>query len=160
MLCWKLYKLLLTNGHQISYMERQMRRSGSYVRLGDAPVLSSTTSAQADWEWGPRRTMPNSASCEVLIGIPIWGNTCNELLCIDDADGSQILNTNCGQIAMGGPNWTVYPGQKNLPYYNQASGASLRLVNRPWGGTAALLVATEIRGNIRRLDKYTTINLG
>ncbi len=37
--------------------------------------------------------MPNSASCEVLIGIPIWGNTCDELLCIDDADGSQILNT-------------------------------------------------------------------
>jgi hypothetical protein len=32
----------------------------------------------------------NSASCEVLIGIPIWGNTCDELLCIDDADGSQI----------------------------------------------------------------------
>ena len=28
----------------------------------------------------------NSASCEVLIGIPIWGNTCNELLCIDDAE--------------------------------------------------------------------------
>ena len=37
--------------------------------------------------------MPNSASCEVLIGIPIWGNTCDELLCIDDADGSQFLNT-------------------------------------------------------------------
>ena len=70
-----------------------MRRSGSYVRLGDAPVLSSTTSAHADWGQGPRRTMPNSASCEVLIGIPIWGNTCDELLCIDDADGSQILNT-------------------------------------------------------------------
>ena len=32
----------------------------------------------------------NSASCEVLIGIPIWGNTCDELLCIDDADGRQI----------------------------------------------------------------------
>ena len=46
-----------------------------------------------DWGRGWRRTMPNSASCEVLIGIPIWGNTCDELLCIDDADGSQILNT-------------------------------------------------------------------
>ena len=48
MLCWKTYKLLLTNGHQINYLLSQMRRSGSYVRggaLGDAPVLSSTTSA-------------------------------------------------------------------------------------------------------------------
>ena len=63
-----LNKLLLTNGHQIYYMLRQMRRSGSYVRggaLGDAPV-SSTTSAHAT---RPRHTMP--ASCEVLIGIPI-----------------------------------------------------------------------------------------
>ena len=84
MLCWKTYKLLLTNGHQINYLLSQMRRSGSYVRggaLGDAPVLSSTTSAHAT---RPRHTMP--ASCEVLIGIPIWGNTCDELLCIDDAE--------------------------------------------------------------------------
>jgi hypothetical protein len=34
---------------------------------------------------------------------------------------------------------------------NQPSGASLCLANRPWDGTAALFVATEIRGNIRRL---------
>ena len=33
---------------------------------------------------------PNSASWEVLIGIPICGNTCDELLCIDEADGGQI----------------------------------------------------------------------
>ena len=52
-------------------------------------------------------------------------------------------------------------------------------MNRPWDGTAALFVAMEIRGNIRRLgggnalaigdravhfnvvlDKHTTINLG
>jgi hypothetical protein len=29
-----------------------------------------------------------------------------------------------GRIAMGGPNWTVYPGPKNQPYHNQPSGAS------------------------------------
>jgi hypothetical protein len=88
-----------------------MRRSGSYVRLGDAPVLLSTTSAHTDWGWcavgrcaravvnhvRPRRLRmrpasynANSASWEVLIGIPICGNTCNELLCIDEADGGQI----------------------------------------------------------------------
>ncbi len=88
-----------------------------------------------------------------------------------------------GRIAMGGPNWTVYPGQKNRSYHNQASEASLCSVNRPWDGTAAMFVATEIRGNIRRLGvvkgmgnwwpggpfqwlrplllyKYTTIKLG
>ena len=26
---------------------------------------------------------------------------------------------------MGGPNWTIYPGQKSQPYHNQPSGASL-----------------------------------
>ena len=52
---------------------------------------------------------------------------------------------------MGGPNWTVYPGPKNQPYHNQPSEASLCLANRPWDGTAALFVATEIRGNIQRL---------
>ena len=56
-----------------------------------------------------------------------------------------------GRIAMGGPNWTVYSGPKNQPYNNQPSGASLCSVNRPWDGMAALFVATEIRGNIRRL---------
>jgi hypothetical protein len=29
-----------------------------------------------------------------------------------------------GRIAMGGPNWTIYPGPKNQPYHNQPSGAS------------------------------------
>ena len=43
------------------------------------------------------------------------------------------------------------PGPKNQPYHNQPSGASLCSVNRPWDGTAALFVATEIRGDIRRL---------
>ena len=52
---------------------------------------------------------------------------------------------------MGGPNWTLYPGPKNQPYHNQLSGASLCLANRPGDGTAALFVATEIKGNIRRL---------
>jgi hypothetical protein len=52
---------------------------------------------------------------------------------------------------MGGPNWTIYPGPKIQPYHNQPSGASLCSVNRPWDGTAAMFVATEIRGNIRRL---------
>ena len=37
---------------------------------------------------------------------------------------------------------------KNQPYHNQPSGASLCSANRPWDGTAALFVATEIRGNI------------
>ena len=31
------------------------------------------------------------------------------------------------RIAMGGPNWTVYPGRKNQPYHNQPSVASLCL---------------------------------
>jgi hypothetical protein len=39
----------------------------------------------------------------------------------------------------------------NQPSHNQPSGASLCLVNRPWDGTAALFVSTEIGGNIRRL---------
>jgi hypothetical protein len=57
-----------------------------------------------------------------------------------------------GQIAMGGPNWTVYPGPKIQPYHNQSSGASLCSVNRPWEcGTAALFVATESMGNIWHL---------
>jgi len=49
------------------------------------------------------------------------------------------------------PNWTVYPGPKNQPYNNQPLGASLCSVNWPGDGTAALFVAMEIRGNIRRL---------
>jgi hypothetical protein len=52
---------------------------------------------------------------------------------------------------MGGPNWTVYPGQKNQLCHNQPSGASLWSENRSWDGTAALFVATDIKGNIRRL---------
>ena len=40
------------------------------------------------------------------------------------------------------------PVQKNQPYHNQPSGASLCSANWPWGGTAALFVATEIGGNI------------
>ena len=55
-----------------------------------------------------------------------------------------------GRITMGGPNWTVYRGPKNQPYHNQLSEASLRSANRPWDGTAALFVGTEIMGNIRR----------
>jgi hypothetical protein len=52
---------------------------------------------------------------------------------------------------MGGPNWTVYLSQKNQPCHNQLLGASLWSKNRPWDGTAALFVATDIKGNIRRL---------
>jgi len=40
---------------------------------------------------------------------------------------------------------------KNQPYQNQPSGASLCSANRPWDGTAALFVATDIGGNIQRL---------
>ncbi len=54
---------------------------------------------------------------------------------------------------MGGPNWTVYPGPKNQPYHNQPSGASLCSANRPWDGTAALLMATEIRGENSTLEE-------
>ena len=30
-----------------------------------------------------------------------------------------------GRIAMGRPNWTVYPGRKNQPYHNKPTGTSL-----------------------------------
>jgi len=50
----------------------------------------------------------------------------------------------------GGPNWTVYRGPKNQTYHNQPSEASLCSANWLWDGTAALFVAMEIRGNIRR----------
>jgi len=53
---------------------------------------------------------------------------------------------------MVGPNWTVYSGQKNQPYHNQVSEASLCSVNRPWDGTAALLVAKKIMGKFQRLE--------
>ena len=43
------------------------------------------------------------------------------------------------------------PAEKNQPYHNQPPGASLWSANRPWDGTTALFVATELRGNIRRL---------
>ena len=88
-----------------------------------------------------------------------------------------------GRIAMGGPNWTVYPGQKNQPYHNQPLGAFLCLANRSCKGKVAMFVATEIKGNIQcfvggegmtnwwlggpfqwvrqlLLLKHTTINLG
>ena len=61
---------------------------------------------------------------------------------------------------MGGPNWTVYLGPKNQPYHNQPSEASLCSANRPGDGTAALFVATEIRGNIRRLGGWKALAIG
>jgi hypothetical protein len=56
-----------------------------------------------------------------------------------------------GRIAMGGPNWTIYPGPKNQPYHNQPSGTFLCSANWSCKGKAAMFVATEIRGNIQRL---------
>ena len=51
-----------------------------------------------------------------------------------------------GRIAMGGPNWTVYPCPKNQPYHNQPSGASECSANRPGDGTAACLWRRKLGG--------------
>jgi hypothetical protein len=43
---------------------------------------------------------------------------------IRTGEGAAAPFIGVGRIAMGGPNWTVYPGPKNQPYHNQPSGAS------------------------------------
>jgi len=51
---------------------------------------------------------------------------------------------------MGGPNWTVYFSQKSTIPQSTVGGLFM-FSYWPWDGTAALFVATEIWGDIRRL---------
>ena len=53
------------------------------------------------------------------------------------------------RIAICGPNWTGYPGQK-INHTTINRWVPLRSTNQTWDGKAALYVATKNRGKIRR----------